>query len=604
MRGKAAFVILWVLSAAIFAALALLGRRTAPAWLLGAAAFAALIALRVRAVPQAFWGRAALWIGFCAALALIWRVTAPPVRTLPAVDAVAPRATEIVTTPYGQLTGVYTEDGGVEVYAGIPYAKPPVGALRWREPQAPEPWEGVRACDRFAPMSMQKRGSTVFSSLTELAVYHTFRPRIFGNCLEAMSEDSLYLNIWKPAGAAEGLPVLLFIHGGSLTGGQPSYSEYNGESLARRGVIVVNFGYRLNVFGYLASEALAAESEHGTTGNYGLLDQIAALRWVHENIALFGGDPEKITVAGESAGASSVNALCVSPLTEGLFRYAVAESSGITAKRPYHTFRTRERALKMGADIFAEFGASSPDELRAVDAETLVNTKHTNDAMTVDGYAITEQPYLTYARGANHEQALLSGFNAHEADLFALFHGKVTKEHYAEALRRVLGGFAEEGAALVPPAPVDPAYRVVIEAGGDAKGAYDRVLSAAWFDYSHFNWARLLTQQGVPVYQYRFTKDNGSLGANHGGEMPYAYGNLHRHAWCYGADDAALSEQMQAYWANFVKTGDPNGAGLPVWRPFAEDPALLMELGAETGMTEDPGLALYAVIDKYQDAQP
>ena len=600
MKGNMGFVILLVLSALVCVLLFLLGRINLPGWLLAAAIFCGFVFVRLRVLGGGFLPRLAGWLVFAAALALAFRLFGPPIRAIPAVEGKNPTPTGVVTVAQGDLTGVYTADGGVEVYTGIPYAAPPVGELRWREPQSAEPWEGVRVCDHFAPMSMQVRGATWFNSLTEWGIYHTFRPKLLGNSLEPMSEDSLCINVWKPAGEQEKLPVMVYIHGGSLTTGQPSWGAYNGESLARKGIVVVNFGYRLNVFGYLATEQLAAESPNGTTGNYGLLDQIAALRWVHDNIAAFGGDPEQVTICGESAGASSVNALCVSPLSEGLFRRAIAESSGIVAKRPYHTFRTLESALEMGRNILAEFGAQNMDDLRAVPAEKLVNSKFTNDSMTVDGYALTEQPYLTYEKGENHEEALLNGFNVHEADLFTLF-TKVTRENYADTLRPLLGDWAEDAAALYPPTPVEERYHYLVEAGGDAKGSSNAIYSAAWFSYSHYCWTRLLAAQGKPVWEYRFTKDNGGLGSAHGGELPYAFGNLDRHAWRYDESDRALSETMQEYWANFVKYGDPNGAGLPTWEP-TRDGRTVLELGERIAPVPDPALALYDLLDAYQDS--
>ena len=259
--------------------------------------------------------------------------------------------------------------------------------------------------------------------------------------------------------------------------------------------------------------------------------------------------------------------------------------------------------MNMGDDILAEFGVSTVEELRNVPAEKLVNTRHTNSAMTVDGYAITKQPYLTYESGENNEEKLLNGYNAHEADVFT-FMRKVNAEDYVEALRPVLGDHAEEGAALYPPAPMAPDYALaIVEQGGDAKGSYDKIISAAWFNYSHYNWSRLLSQQGKTVYEYYFTKENKGLSANHGGEMPYAYGNLFRHAWLYTDEDTALSDTMQAYWVNFVKTGDPNGAGLPVWETFNEAPDRVMELGDTVGMTDDPWLGIYGVIDKFQGVE-
>ena len=600
MKGNVGFVILLALTAALCALLFLLGRINLPGWLLAAALFGGFVFVRLRVLDGGFLPRLAGWVVLLVGLALNFILFGPPIRPIPAVEGKNPTPTGVVTVAQGDLTGVYTADGGVEVYTGIPYAAPPVGELRWREPQSAEPWEGVRVCDHFAPMSMQVRSATWFNSLTEWGIYHTFRPKLVGNTLEPMSEDSLYLNVWKPAGVQEKLPVMVYIHGGSLTTGQPSWVEYNGESLARKGVVVVNFGYRLNVFGYLATEQLAAESPSGTTGNYGLLDQIAALRWVHDNIAAFGGDPEQVTICGESAGASSVNALCVSPLSEGLFRRAIAESSGVVAKQPYHTFRPLADALEMGRNIMAEFGADSMDDLRGIPAERLVKTKFTNNSMTVDGYAVTEQPYLTYEKGENHEEALLNGFNVHEADLFTLF-TKVTQDNYVDTLRPLLGDRAEDAAALYPPTPVDETYHYLVEAGGDAKGSSNAVYSAAWFSYSHYCWTRLLAAQGKPVWEYRFTKDNDGLGSAHGGELPYAFGNLDRHAWLYDESDRALSEVMQEYWANFVKYGDPNGAGLPAWEP-TRDGRTVLELGERIAPVPDPALALYDLLDAYQDS--
>lgn len=557
--------------------------------------------LRVRVLPASgFCLRLLAFLGAWALFAILFVLSGPPERPIPAVRGKDLKPTGVVTVAEGQLRGVCTEDGQVEVYAGIPYAKPPVGALRWKEPQPPEPWEGVRVCDTFAPMSMQPRNHPVIGSLMEIFGYHTFQISLNDNWIEPMSEDSLYLNVWKPAGEVSALPVLVYIHGGSLTTGQSSYGDYNGEALARQGIVVVNFAYRLGVFGYYAAEDLAAESPNGTTGNYGLLDQIRALEWVQENIAAFGGDPSRVTIAGESAGASCVNALCVSPLSEGLFTRAIAESSGITAKTPYHTFRTMEKALQTGASVRAEFSASNSAALRDVPAEKLVKTAYANDSMTVDGYAIVEQPCLTYEKGNNHETALLQGFNVHEADFFCMT-SKVDAENYVEALRPLYGDWAAEAAAAFPPAEQVPYYRYLIDRGGTAKGSFDLAVSAAWFAYSHYNWGRLLAAQNVPVYTYYFTKDNGGLGSNHAGELPYFYGNLDRHPSNYDETDKALSDAMLAYYANFIKTGDPNADGLPVWSALSAAPDQVLELGTQIRTVPDPYRALYPLIDQYQN---
>ena len=593
--------VLLILAGLILAVLLELGKRTVPGWLVSAGLFAAFILIYNRFLSGAGrLPRLGGWALFVLLLALTFHLFRPPIRPVPAVEEKNVPATGVITLAQGPLTGVVNADRTVEVYAGIPYAAPPVGDLRWKAPQEPESWEGIRACNTFAPMAMQSRTNTVFDSLTHIAVYHDYKISLHDNWLPDMSEDCLYLNVWKPAGEVRNAPVLVYIHGGSLTTGQSWYGDYNGETLASRGIVVVNIAYRLNVFGYFASSELLKQD--GTTGNYGLLDQIQALRWVQKNIAAFGGDPEKVTIAGESAGASSVGALCVSPLSQGLFRYAIAESSGITAKVPYHTFRPLSDALETGEAIRREFGADDMAALRALSAEKLLATKHANSAMTVDGYAITEQPYLTYARRANHEQALLSGFNAHEAELFTLF-DKVTKENYVNLLAKVLGDGAAEAAELFPPRETDPRYHYIVDRGGDAKGAYNQVLSGVWFTYSHYNWSRLLTEQGVPCYEYFFTRDNKGLGANHSGEMVYAYGNLFRNPGLYDETDEALSQIMVSYWENFIRTGDPNGERLPDWPTFAAAPTEVLELGDTVAMRKDPWLALYPIIDRFQDKE-
>ncbi|MBE6719757.1 MAG: carboxylesterase family protein, partial [Ruminococcaceae bacterium] len=578
-----------------------LNKNTLLGWGIAVLLFAGYIAAEIKVIKNKKWYlRLFGWVLFIALLGGTMAVSAPPYKTVPAVDCKDPEVTDVVTVEQGRLTGVYTEDKSVEVYAGIPYAKPPVDELRWKAPQAPDNWNGVRACDHFAPMSMQKRDSELMNSLTQIVGYHRFEISLKDNYREAVSEDSLYLNIWKPAGEVKNAPVLFFIHGGSLTSGQPSFSEYRGEDLAKKGIIVVNFGYRLNVFGYMANEELAAESPDGTTGNYGLLDQIQALRWVNENIASFGGDASKITIAGESAGASSVNALCVSPLAKGLFRYAIAESSGITPKTPYHTFRTYSDALNQGKKTLEEFDAKSVDDLRKIPAEELVKTTANNSAMTVDGYAITEQPYMTYEKGNNNEQALLNGYNSHEANVFNLF-SKIDKDGYSESLQKLFGDYADEAEKSFPYDSVELDYDFLVEQGGEAKGTYNYILGGTWFAYSHKTWSDYIAAQSKPVYFYRFAKDNGSLRANHGGEMPYAYGNLWRHKDKYDDSDFELSETMQNYWVNFVKTGNPNGDNLPRWEKYTKTQKQILQLDTEVRMTDDPYNKLYKIIDKAQN---
>ena len=600
-RISVVYIVILVILALSGFALLELGKNTLIGWAMGLAAFIALIVFEILTKKRnGFLVHLLLCVLFIGIFALSFSVSKPPFKCASAVDVKNPEVTKVVSVEEGDLTGVFNGEKSVEVYAGIPYAAPPVGELRWKEPQPAEKWEGIRACDTFAPMSMQKRDSEIMNSLTQIVGYGRFNISLKDNFREAVSEDSLYLNIWKPAGDIKNAPVLFFIHGGSLTSGQPSFSEYRGEDLAKKGIIVVNFGYRLNVFGYMANEELANESENKTTGNYGLLDQIAALKWVNENIENFGGDSSKITIAGESAGASSVGALCVSPLAKGLFRYAIAESSGITPKVPYHTFRNFEEALAEGRKTLKDFGAGSVSDLRKISAEELLETSAGNSAMTIDGYAITEQPYLTYEKGNNNEQALLNGYNANEADVFNLF-TEINDKEYKEALEELFGKYAGEALEAYPPYPLEK--KLPVDSGGTAKGAYDHILGGTWFAYSHKKWSDYMAEQNKNVYFYYFSKENSSLRSYHAGELPYAYGNLWRNAKNYKEDDFVLSEQMQNYWVNFVKSGNPNGNGLPQWDKYTQQNGKLLQFDKELEMIDDPYSKLYPIIDKSQNGK-
>ena len=574
-------------------------------WVIGVLATLALFVARYSLSKKSLLSaktKIITWAIFIVVLCLNYILTSPPYKNVPAVDNKNPDVTEVVHVTQGDLTGVYNADHSVKVYAGIPYAKPPVGELRFKEPQAPDSWDSVRTCDAFGPMAMQPRSNTLYDSLSHILGWHDYQVKLGDEYLEPMSEDCLYLNVFAPeAMGEEPLPVIFYIHGGSLTTGQSSYTEYRGEDLAKRGVIVVNFAYRLGVFGYYAADDLKEESPNGTTGNYGLLDQIAALNWVRENIAAFGGDPNQITIAGESAGSSSVNALCVSPLTEGMFNYAIAESSGILAYKPFHTFRDYNEATVQGDKVREEFGVTSSQELRDIPAEKLVQTATDQSAMTVDGYAIVEQPYLTYEKGKNHEKALLNGFNAKEADAFNLGI-KATADNYEELLAEDLGDYAGEMAKVVPANSPQRDQHFIVDPLGDAKGALNEAYSAIWFSYSHYLWNDYMVNQGKPAYEYYFTKVNDSLSNYHAGELPYAYGNLWRHPGLYSDEDYKLSDIMQQYWVNFAKTGDPNGEGLPKWQMRAEGQEKLLQLDTTIKMIDDPNHQLYEVIDKYQNS--
>lgn len=495
--------------------------------------------------------------------------------------------TDVITVTGGDVRGIYNKEGTVEIYAGIPFAAPPLGELRWKEPKPVIPWNGVLEADHFAPMSMQKENGRFFNFLMNLYT-HSKNDRTYGG---PKSEDCLYLNVWKPAKNAPqgGWPVLVYVHGGSLMSGQSWHQNYDGENLSKNGIIVVNIAYRTGIFGYFADKELALESEHGSTGNYGLLDQIKALEWVHNNIAAFDGDPSNVTIAGESAGSSSVNALCASPLTKGFFVRAIGESSSVIQKNPPHTFRTMEEALEMGDDIKKEFKCSNVSQLRALPASKLIKTKYANNSMTVDGYALPETPYEIYEKGLNHEQALLNGFNKREGFGFAFF-TKVNKNNIHALLEPSFKNHTD-----------DFLQKYGSKNNKQLKKLYVDAFSAVCFTYPHDCWTKTLVSHGRPVYEYYFSRENGEIGTNHFGEVIYAYKNVPR-SKNYTDRDYELEEIMSSYWLNFVKYGNPNGRDskgntLPEWKESFESGGLLMELGDSCGMVEDPFGYMYEYLE-------
>ena len=585
--GRILWKVLLGLFALIFFAVLELGKHTLLGWGLALLTLAAFIFLRARKLSGSRrLVRLGAWLGLFIVCGGILLLSRPPVRAVPAVQGKNGGVTEVLHTAQGDLTGVYTADKQVEVYAGIPYAKPPVGNLRWREPQPAEPWEGVFAADHFAPMSMQVTNSVIYDSLAQIIGYHDYKISLDDNWRAPVSEDSLYLNIWKPAGDVKDLPVLVYVHGGSLQTGQPWYQDYSGQGLAHDGVIVVDMGYRLGVFGYFADEALAAESPNGTTGNYGLLDQIEALKWVQKNIASFGGDPGNVTLAGESAGAASVSAICTSPLAKGLFRRAVMESSTVSAKVPAHSFRLLDKAFADGKKTKERLGISTIEELRALPAEKIVGEMAVQHHITVDGYALTKTPYEAYAAGEFNEEALMHGFNGEEAAPFILF-SQANLKNYEQKIRAVFPeGYAEKVLALYP-----------AKTDAEAKKNWAEIDSVLLFSYGHYCLARQGQENNVPAYVYWFTKDNGRLGDWHSGEEVYLYGNIPDGSSLYNARDRELSAQMKQYYLNFIKTGDPNGSGLPAWEAVSGE-LRVMQFGDSTAMTDDPYATLHKIMDE------
>lgn len=584
---KIIFVIISALICIVMLALLELNKNTVWGFVLAAAVAAGFYwAHRLIVKKKNRWYlKGAAWLAWLMLFSGVVLLTWPPVQAVPAVNAANPEKTGIITVAQGELQGVYNGDKSVEVYAGIPYAKPPVGDLRWKEPQSADKWDGVLVADRFAPMSMQPRNLPIYYSLAQIIGYHDYQISLEDNYMPPVSEDSLYLNIWKPSGDAKNLPVMVYIHGGSLQTGQPWYEDYNGEGLAKEGVIVVNMGYRLGVFGYYADEELRQESPNGTTGNYGMLDQIKALEWVRDNISAFGGDPDNVTLSGESAGAASVSALCTSPLAKGLFNRVILESSTVAPVTPPHSFRSMDEALEAGRETMEKYGCSSVAKMRTLSAEELVDEAYTHHHMTVDGYALRETPYASYMKGEHNEEAILHGYNGEESAPFILF-DHADMSNYEQKIRDYFGSLADDILALYP-ASTD----------AEADAYWAEIYGAVFFDYPHYCLNRLAAQNHIPVYEYFFAKKNGRLSDWHSGEEVYCYGNIPEGSFLYDSRDRELSAQMLGYWKNFIATGNPNGGGLPDWKQNSASDSV-MYFGDTTGMTSEREHELFAILDK------
>ena len=561
-------------------------------------AFSLALIIRIILRNKRFVIRMIPTISLALILVLLMGLSRPSVEKKSAAYYENPTQTEVLRLANGDVQGVYNKDKTVEIYAGIPYAEAPSGEHRWKEPVPVKNWEGVKDCSYFGPRAMQVDQSPFITSAVDMYAQKGWHPDYTMHPLEPMSEDCLSLTIWKPVTEEKNLPILVYIHGGSLTTGGASYEDYNGEEVAKKGVIMINIQYRLGIFGYFAHEELIKESVNGTTGNYGLLDQIEALRWVNNNAAYFGGDNTNITIAGESAGSSSVSALCSSPRAKGLFKRAIGDSSSVVVKTPPHTYRKMEDALKTGDAIMKEMNCSSIEELRKVDANKLLSTKYTNSSMTLDGYALEENPYDAYVNHHNNEVELLNGFNVLEADAFVVPQYLLSPTSKDNIHARLVETFGEIYAAKI-----ETLYKDKIEK--DAFSTFNEIFSVYWFMHPHYSWRNLASNNGVKVYSYQFTKDNGFYGTYHSGELIYCFNGFSKsnHKSSYNESDHKLGETMLAYWTNFAKSGNPNGEGLFLWDEYDPNKQEIMELGEHVGPIKDPYVDLYPIIDEFIDSR-
>ena len=466
---------------------------------------------------------------------------------------------EVVQTNAGAVSGTLNKDGDIYIFKGIPFAAPPVGALRWKAPQPVHPWSGVKKCDTFGPSPMQNSPAP-FSMWTEEFLI----PK------EPISEDCLYLNVWTGVKSAnEKRAVLVWIYGGGFSSGGSAVPIYDGEAMAKKGIVFVSINYRVGVFGFFAHLELTKESTTNSSGNYGLMDQVAALQWVQKNISAFGGDPNNVTIAGQSAGSMSVNCLVASPLAKGLFEKAIAESGAFLVSSPLRSSTTLQQAEQEGVKVATSLNASSPADLRNIPAETLLKKAQGFHSPIVDGYVLPEPIPQIFAEGKENKVSLLTGWNQDEGLIF----GPMKKaEDFQKDAQQQYGNDAKTFIQYYP-------------ANNDSEAAVSQLnLSRDQiFGVQNYTWANVQSEQpNVKVYVYRFarkvpaTGEYVKYGAFHTGEVPYAYDNLKFVHRPWEDVDHKLANLMSSYWANFAKTGDPNGNGLPQWPAYSTSNKIVM----------------------------
>ena len=463
----------------------------------------------------------------------------------------------------GVLSGTSTSDRRVRIFRGVPYAAPPVGDLRWRPPAPATPWTGVRDAGAFSAECVQNIVTERKPWTEEFMAHGT------------TSEDCLYLNVWTAAASAsERRPVYVWLYGGGLVEGSGSIAVYDGESLAQKGLVVVNVNYRLGVFGYFAHPELTKESPHHASGNYGYLDQIAALQWVQRNIAAFGGDATRVTLGGQSAGAGSVHALTVSPLARNVFARGIAESgSGLgRAAKPLAA------AEQDGVRFAAARHADSLAALRALPSSALAPPVESDPrwGASVDGWLLPDTIDRVLARGGQNDVALLTGLNADEGSS-ATTYGKIPAEEFKKQSREKFGPLADAFLSLYPATSNADAARSQIDAARD-QGLVSMYL-----------WGVLRAKTSrAQLYTYYWNHslpgpDSNVYRAFHTSEVPYVFKSLQRSNRPWQPTDRAIAETMSSYWTNFVTVGDPNGPGFPPWSAFSPGKPVTMELGDRFG---------------------
>ncbi len=493
----------------------------------------------------------------------------------------APAKAQIVRVHVTGGTAAGTVVDGLSEFKGIPFAAPPLGSLRWKAPQPVSPWHGVRQATSFGPACMQSAGATSQAPAT------------------ADSEDCLYLNVWTPAKTPhEKLPVIAWIYGGGFAGGSTSAPLYDGTHFAQKGVVFVSISYRVGSFGFLATPDLSRESGHGS-GNYGLLDQIAGLQWIHSNIAKFGGDPSKVTLLGHSAGGFAVSMLAGSPVAKGLFRAVISESgANFTPPEDSPWAGTSIETLRMseaaGETWLKNLGASNLEEARKLPAEKLLAAQRGPGTPRfwppVDGFVVTGDQYELWREGHFNDTPILVGDVSDEAAGFGVH--KTDSAAFEALVRRGYGKQADAILAVFPHATDEQATRSATQLASDTI-----------FDWGQYTWARLESSNGkhkAYVYYFDMPTTRDPNGSGHGQEVAYVFGNLGGARRPAPTDaDQAISQEMQDYWVNFATKGNPNGPGLPPWPAFTEAVPLVMRIGVNPGPAPLPHQDELKVLDAY-----
>jgi len=504
-------------------------------------------------------------------------------------QAAAARAADQVKISSGTLQGFTVPHSNVRAFLGIPFAAPPVGRLRWRAPQLVKPWKGVRKAVAFGPRCMQ------------LPIYSDMIFRDNGP-----SENCLNLNVWTPAHSANAhLPVMVWIFGGGFQAGSISEPRQDGKNLAKKGVVVVSCNYRLGIFGFFSDPSLTRESHHHASGNYGLMDQIAALRWVKKNIAAFGGDPDNVTIFGESAGSFSVSALMASPLAKGLFQKAIGESGAFFGAGPsLHGLQPLKKTEAAGQKFARSIGATSLAALRAIPANKLLQeSKKGHFWPNIDGYVLPQDVNTIFAEGNQSHVPLLAGWNKDENSGPLFSGGKPTAEKLIKMVHEHFGPEANQAIKFYPHATE-----------AETRESIKDLASEFFTVYDTWKWLEMANKTGnSPVYRYMFTRTPPEppgamagkvplikLGARHSAEIPYVFGVLKLLKAPWQPVDFKVSDAMMSYWSNFAKAGNPNGSGLPHWPRYdAADNHQVMILGPDIHARPARHQKRFEFIDSY-----